>query len=378
MLIAVAILAVPMFVSAAEVKMSDKVNAKDNPKNLYTAGENATIDAAISGDLVVAGGTVIVNGDVENGVIAAGGDVTINGFVGQSIRVAGGNVTIKGNVGSDLVVFGGTVVLDSNSTIDGDVIVYAGSLNIKGQIVGDIKNSSVGNVIISGTVAGKADLGEINTLKIEKGAEIGGMLTYSAQSKGIISDDAIVGEVKYTQSAGPSTEGLGFQIDWLGVLLGMIGMAATCLLFVVLMPVFTKNVVNNLVINPWANLGIGLGTVLVTPVVLLITLIITLFSLGISFGIFGYIGLIYVAFLSLSGTITALAVGSFVWKYLKKESDLSINWKTALVGVVIVTFVNSIPYIGFIGSIATSIVSLMIFGVLTIMAFSFLKQQRTV
>ena len=368
MLIAVAILAVPMFVSAAEVKMSENIGVNESPNNLYVSGQNPTIDAGITGDLVVAGGNVTINGDVEKNVIAAGGNVSINGSVGENVRVAGGGVTINGAVEGDLIIFAGDVLIENEATIAGDVIIYAGSLELKGQVDGDIKNSGVLDVTISGLVVGDVDLGTVDQLTIKSGAEIDGTLKYSASSEFKVPTGATIGKVDFTKATTRA-----FGIDWLGILLSFISMVIISLVFAVLLPKFTKNVIDNSVAKPWLKFLVGLGTLVVVPIVFILLLIVSIVAWGVGIELASYVVIAYAVSLSLAETITALFVGSLAWKYFMKEDEYVVNWKNALIGVAIVTVLSLIPFVGFIPIL---IVACTIFGALTSIGFNYLKAQK--
>lgn len=360
------VLLVPMFGLAADVRTAEVVTKDEKASNLYLAGQNPTVDANVTGDLVVAGSNVTVNGSVSGGVIAAGSVLNINGAVAQSVRVAGGTVTIEGTVGGDLVVFGGNVVFGTKSVVTGDVLVFGGTLDLRGKVLGSVKNTYAGTVNIAGSVAGNVELARVGTLNVDKAGVVVGTLKYSSQNEASVASDAQVGKVEYTKVAATQTRNYGANAG--SVLFGMLMAFITILVFINLLPKFAKNVLAETIVNPWAKMGVGFLAMVMTPIVLL-ALLVTF----VGWGVMGYLGLVYVVFLFLTGTFTALLAGSVVWKYFSKEAELSLNWKTAAVGVVLVAVAKMIPVIGWL---AAFLVALIVFGTLTTMGYEYIKVQR--
>jgi hypothetical protein len=121
-------------------------------------------------------------------------------------------------------------------------------------------------------------------------------------------------------------------------------------------------------VKPWAKLGIGSLTLIVTPL-LLLALAITFFGLG----VMGYLLIAYVALIALAGTMSAIFAGSFTWKFVSKGQEMAVNWKTALVGLLVVAILKFIPILGWF---AAFLLFLLVFGTLVTMSFEFVKAQR--
>jgi len=364
-----AVLLIPAFGLAADIRQTEVVTKEETPKNLYVAGQNPTVDANILGDLVVAGGNVTVNGNVQGGVLAAGGTLNLNGTVGQSVRVAGGTVNVESTVGGDLVVFGGDVILGTKSVVTGDILVFGGTVAMKGSVLGSVKRGYAGDFVISGKVAGNVDLGRVGALRLDPTASIGGDLRYSSQNEANISSEAKVGgSVEYTKAVNTAMRDKGVGSKFGGLLFGALMAFVTLLVFIQLVPKFAVQVVAESQVNIWSKMGIGFLAMFVTPIVLFL-LLITL----VGWGIMGYLGLVYVAFLALTGSLSALLAGSVVWKYLRKEEMLEISWKTAGIGVILVLVLKLIPVIGWLAGL---LIALIVFGTLTTMGLEYIKAQR--
>jgi len=363
------VLLVPAFGLAADIRSAEVITKEETPKNLYLAGENPTVDANIQGDLVVAGGTVTVNGNVEQGVLAAGGTLVLNGSVGQSVRVAGGTVTIESAVGGDLVVFGGDVILGTKSVVKGDVLVFGGTVAMKGSVLGNVKVSYVGDMTLSGSVAGNVELARVGTLKLDSNANVGGDLKYSSTTEGDISSDAKVGgNVEYTKITNTQMKRSDASGKFGSLLFGAIMAFVTLLVFIKLVPKFAGKVVAEAQVSIWSKMGVGFLAMFVTPIVMFL-LLITL----VGWGVMGYLGLVYVTLFALTGSLSALLAGSFVWKYLRKEKANVLNWKTAGIGVLIMMALKLLPIVGWVGGF---LLALVVYGTLVNIGLEYIKAQR--
>jgi cytoskeletal protein CcmA (bactofilin family) len=362
------VLLVPMIGLAADMRTSELVAKDETPKNLYLAGQNPTVDANVTGDLVVAGSTVTVNGDVTGGVFAAGSTLNLNGKVANSLRVAGGNVNMESTVGGDVIVFGGNVILGTKSVVTGDVIVFGGTVDLKGKVLGSVKNTYAGDVTIVGSVAGDVQLSKVSTVHVSDTAVIIGKLVYSSQNEAVVASAAKVGGVEYTKIAATNTntESMGSRFGT--VLVGIILAFVTLLVFINLFPKFAKETVSEALVNPWAKMGVGFLAIVVTPIALLV-LLFTFFG----WGIMGYLFMAYGAFFAVTGTLTALFAGSLAWKYIKKEKELTVNWKTAGIGILLVGLMKPVPIVGWL---VAAVLALVIFGTLTTKSFQYIKAQR--
>ena len=124
---------------------------KTQHDDTYRAGETIKVNAVVQGDLVIAGGNLIVNDSINGDLTAAGGELFLNGYIADDVRIAVGRTTIDSEVGDDLIVFGGEVILTENAIIHGNLICFAGNIEINGEVLGtlDIKGA---DVLINGTI----------------------------------------------------------------------------------------------------------------------------------------------------------------------------------------------------------------------------------
>ncbi len=359
----------PSIALAAQFKSGDNISVtKDEKvKNLYTAGASIIVDGDVAGDLVAAGGNLNINGNIENTAQLAGGTLLLKGNVGENVRIAGGTITIDGKVGEDLVVFGGQVTVSSSCVVLGDLIVYAGMVNLNGKVDGFLKGSG-GTIIINGTVEEDINIDNADTVIVGSEAVIGGDFNYSSPKEAEIKDGAqikgktnykpVEKEIQRVTRAGSLFFRFIFFLG--GVLL---------LWFIILVaPKMSKNFVENSYKMTWANLGIGFAILVAAPVAMII-LGITLIGLPLA----GFTLTAYVVFLVLASVLSSLLIGSLFYKLLVKGKEYEVNWKVVLLGVAISTLVKLVPVVGWLLVFGFFLIAL---GSLVGRTFTTLKSQR--
>jgi cytoskeletal protein CcmA (bactofilin family) len=133
----------------------------------------AQTDTALGGKFR-AGSDVVISADetVEDDVYVAGGTVNVDGTVNGDLIVSGGQVGVGGRVTGDLVVAGGTVRIGGQ--VDGDARVLAGQTSIAG---------TVGEDVVIGT----------GTLTVDDAARIDGDLAFSTSQ--VVLNGAVAGDV---------------------------------------------------------------------------------------------------------------------------------------------------------------------------------------
>ncbi|NJR76158.1 MAG: polymer-forming cytoskeletal protein [Scytonema sp. CRU_2_7] len=183
--------------------------------DVYLAGDRITIDGTVKGDAVLAGSQITINGTVEGDLIAAGQAVIINGTVGDDIRIAGQVLILdnKARVGDDVMAAGASLENKAGSTVAGNLHFFGAQALLAGRIAGNMVGAT-NSLDLRGTV-GKdmkvTALGDPNPLQapfipktpvpipqiqpgltIGDSAQISGKLTYKSLAAANISQKAQV------------------------------------------------------------------------------------------------------------------------------------------------------------------------------------------
>lgn len=332
--------------SAATFKGGEVYEYKGDTLNddMYIAGASVDISGNINGDGVVVGGEVSILGRVSQDILSAGGSVRLLGPVGDDVRVAGGNITISDRIGGDLVAAGGFIKILSSSIISGDSVIAGGAIVMNGTVIGDLTVYG-DEVTINGPVNGDVMLKFTNKVIIGEDASIAGNLTYSSAEELVIPEGAYIGG-EVIRATTPVKD-FSFDKKELGKLLGLLFVAKLMLMIVtgvvaiLLFKKFSKTVGVQTYDNFWKNLLIGFITLIIVPIV---SIILLMSVLGMVIG--GFLIGVYILMLFVAKVYAGIVAGAFMAKWIKKEAI--VNWKWAILGIVVLQIVSLVPIIGWI------------------------------
>ncbi|MEM8915154.1 MAG: polymer-forming cytoskeletal protein [Pseudomonadota bacterium] len=136
-------------------------------RNAYLAGRRIDLNGPVGGDAFAAGFTVTINGPVEGRAYLAGYEVTISSTstIGQGARLFGRTLAVNGTIEGDTVLAGETVAIAG--TINGDVIVTSEDLIIAPQavITGNLEfrteeTAAVPPDVVAGSITDAAEVDE--------------------------------------------------------------------------------------------------------------------------------------------------------------------------------------------------------------------------
>ncbi len=216
---------------AAETATSDLVIISEDDiveDDLYAAGLKVVIEGVVEGDLFAfAAEEVIISGEVRGSVTALTPSVTISGDVGGSVRAIGSTLDVTGSVGKDLIATVVNASLGGESTVGGDVLIWAFSVTAAGSVGGDFEGTQR-TLRIEGEVDGDVDV-TVNRMLITGPLTVDGDLGYRSpvEAEGI--DQASVGGAVVHKTPLPPN----IRVRALGLLarfLVVIGLTAAALL----------------------------------------------------------------------------------------------------------------------------------------------------
>lgn len=223
-------------------------------------------------------------GRVGDGVVAGAGDLSLEGEVKRSATIFAGNADVSGNVGRELTMAGGSLTLANTARVGGDLTAR----------VRQLKNVHIAE---GATIAGKRDI-----------------------------------EVRVRHNRFTRPKFYFYQAIWLAAAM-LVGWLALLLL-----PRFFE-ASTQAVGAGWRSLGLGFALLAGVPLAAIL-LAITLVGLPLAFMSFGlYLVALYLA---------KIWVGAFLGRKLLKPATTSkSDWLVALlVGLVILTVLSFIPYLG--------------------------------
>lgn len=335
----------PMTSFAATVQNGYAVTiANPIPENAYISGDAISVESNIIGDLVSAAGYLNIENDVFGGVIAAATAIDISSNIKGSARLAGSTVKISGNVNGDVFVLAGNVDITKNATIGGDLIVYAGNVKIDGIVHGNLQGD-IGILRITGIIGKNVNIKTGKFANVSETAKINGDFIYTSSSIAYIPKTSVVGEIKRNEIAGDwHNKGL-FGLVTFGYLfaklIGFLMMAIIGLLIAIFVPTEFLKVALLIKHSFWKYLGIGFLALIVIPIsciILLCTIIGAPFGLivGAAFSIMAYVSTIFAGYFI--GNLILRGETHNKWKI----------WGKALLGLLIMSIVCLIPFLGWL------------------------------
>ena len=346
LIVVIAFLMVPLVTFAAIRQDSNFTFGKSDvaTKNLYGGGGSVNIMGNAQKDVIVGGGTINVTGTVGQDLAVAGGNLMINGIIGDDARITGGNLSIGGKIGGQLLAAGGQINLNSDLDVKADTMLAGGNIQIDGTFGGDL-TAYAGTIRIDGKIAGNVKIKASQKLVVGSQAVILGTLDYSAPQQVTLEDGAkISGKVTFTEfkQAQKAKKGLWgvFGVLWL------IGLAITLTAAFVIYFIFRKKLeeaVSYAMDNFWKETLRGFIISVVLPIAAIISFITVIGAL------LGGLGLmLYGLMAALSSIFAAMVLGALIFRLILKQPNFTVDWRSVVVGVVLMAIFKVIPYVGWI------------------------------
>lgn len=304
---------------------------------LLAVGKSVRVEGVINGDLLVFGETVEVRGVVKGDLVSFAKRTVVSGSVEGHIFSCAQSLDVDGQVGQSIYGWAQSLRVGNRSRIGDGMVVGSGDFILEGEVKRSVTIFS-GNADVSGNIGreltmagGKLTLGDT--------ARVGGNLTARVRhlQDVYIGDGATVAgkrdiqlRVRKSQFARPRF--YLHQAVWLAaaMLVGWLGL--------ILFPAFFRTT-TQVVGSGWLSLGVGIAILAGVPVAMIV-IGITLVGLPISLMLFAlYLTGIYLA---------KIWVGAYLGQIILRPAGATKgDWALGLlVGLVILTVVGFIPYLG--------------------------------
>ena len=338
LLIVLLALSLPGF--ALEQRHSDFVTVSANETvddTLLAAGNTVRVEGMVNGDLLAFGRIVEVRGSVKGDLVSFAKRTLVTGTVEGRIYNFSQSLDLEGELGHSLYGWEQSLRINDRAQVGEGIVAGAGEVSLDGNV----KRSATifaGNVDVSGTVGRDLTMAG-GSLTLTDKARIGGNLIARVhQLKDVhIADGATVAgkrdiQVRVSRSRFTRPRFYFHQAVWLAgaMLVGWLGL--------LLFPGFFQ-ATTQLVGSGWRSLGLGIGVLAGLPVAMIVVAI-TLVGIPVSLILLAtYLVAIYLA---------KVWVGAFLGRILLKPAGATKgDWLLGLlVGLLILTIVGFIPYLG--------------------------------
>ncbi len=304
---------------------------------LFASGNIVRVEGVINGDLLAFGGTVEVRGTVKGDLVSFAKRTEVSGTVEGNIYNFSHSLDLDGQLDHSIYGLVQSLHVNDRGRVGDGIVVAAGDVSLEGEVHRSV-TVYAGNADVSGSIGRELTMMG-DSLTLTNTSRIGGSLSVRVRElKNVhIADGAtIVGtrdiQVRVRQSHFTRPRFYFYQAVWLAaaMLVGWLGL--------VLFPGFFQ-ASTQAVGSGWRSLGLGVAVLAGVPVAIVVTAI-TLVGFPASLMLLAvYLAAIYLA---------KVWVGAFLGQMLMKHPGATKgDWLLGLlVGLLILTIVGFIPYLG--------------------------------
>jgi hypothetical protein len=302
------------------------------------AGNTVRIEGVVNGDLLAFGRTVEVRGIVKGDLVSLAKRTVVSGTVEGRIYTFSESLDLDGQLGHSLYGFAQSLRVNDRGHVGEGIVAAAGDVSLEGEVKRSVDILGSGNADVSGSIGRELTMNG-GSLTLTNTARVGGNLRARVhQLKDVhISEGAAISgkrdiQVQVRKREFTRPRFYFHQAVWLAaaMLVGWLGL--------VLFPGFFR-ATTQAVGSGWLSLGLGVGVLAGAPVAMVVVAI-TLIGIPISLMLLAvYLAAIYLA---------KVWVGAFLGRMLLKPSGATKgDWMLGLlVGLLILTIVGFIPYLG--------------------------------
>lgn len=343
------------------------VVASSSPGNSYVAGASVVLTAPVAGDFLACGGSIVTASSIEGDTLLLAGSIHSRASIEGDFRAIGGSITIDEAIAGDLFVAGFSI--QDTGRVGGDTFIIGANTTLANGAEGPVTVYG-NNVSLAGDFAGDVHIFAMGRLTLAPNTHIGGVLSYEAPETASIPKTAVIAKgVTYTNASYLPDVGtsrtLAFFSIWLFIIVRIIGALLLAGLLTGLFPRFAELLVTRLSVSRprdlLLTLLLGFALCVATPIIILL-LFLTFVGSGVALLLCILYTLLFLLALVYAGILLG---GTLIRRFRKRERIL---WHDGVVGVLMLSIVALIPYIGLI---AVFLVTLFSAGVLLQVFFRF-------
>jgi hypothetical protein len=310
--------------------------------NVYMAGAEVRVDRAVNRDLVAAAGRIEVVEPIAGDAVFGAGALDVRASIGEGLRAAAGVITVTSTVHGDLLLVGGNIQLAPTAEIRGETWIAGNRVTASGRALSGLKLYGR-EIIIAGEVNGPLELSGRN-IHVLSTARIHGDIEYSSSEEIRIDPAArISGQVTRATNTIDISNPLA-DIPILKALrpLLLAGLIAAGLLLYGLFPRFMEHASALMGESPVRTLGLGTALFFSVPPVAVL-LVITI--IGIPVGIL--LGAFYAVALLAAYVVSCFFIGDAIARVVRRSPrSRRAHMVLLMLGLVILSFVTTLPYVG--------------------------------
>lgn len=365
---------IPFGVSAYELKVAPDVSISENyisDANLYIASLHTWFNSTYEKDIVSASVNQTISGVTFGDTTLLGKSIYITGESFGDVRIVGDTVYISGVVNKDLIIVGRHVEISSDAIINGDTLILANSADLKGQFLGNTQVTS-NTVTISGTIIGQT-IFTGSKIIFDSGAKINTDISYFSPQRAIINPGAdIQKELNFNQidsiTQNDVIKKLFFAFVSFWAIIKLIATLFVLFILIHLFKIPVQKIIDRVNEKPLNTLLVGTGAFIGIPLSIVI-----LFGSLILLPVSIIVLCIFVIMIMLLPAMSAIIATCFYQIYIQKHHKISLDFKLSALMIILLTFINFIPYVG---NSIMYLLYLLSFGALTRYLYDIIRRKK--
>lgn len=324
----------------------------DNHYDVWAAGALATVRGTIANALHAAGAEVDVDTITQGDAYVAGAIVSVTGSYGHDLYVAGTRISIAARVEGALKAGGARMLVRPQTNVRGLTqiagadVVFAGVSQGRAEFYGD-------TVEIDGRIAGDLVV-RARSVIIGKTAVIDGNVTFQSFNEPVIVDGAVIRGRRTMTLPRPEVSRFEAAQALFGLVLFSIAagfMAGFVLLLV--RRAFVERAVAALRNRPGHSFGLGVLVFVLVPAIAAL-LMATVIGIPTALLLLLALPLLWLA----ATVVAAFAMGDFLVNRTPRPRGFFAQLWQLIVGLVVLSVIGIIPYLGFLTWLAALLVGL--------------------
>ncbi len=329
--------------------------------DLFTGARYLDVLGVVAGDVYAGCEVVSIDGEVLDDVLTGCRNLVIKGRVADGVIVFAETILIDGQVDGDVLAFGKILRITERAHIKGNVYAGNGELRLEGGHIGGTLKGGAGKLYLNGHVSRYV---ELEAEDIDFGPD------YKAKDGTRLTLPKELSEYEVTNQ--PDNLEVTVKRHHAFYQTAFFYWSLLALLIVgVLIITFFKDFSRDYLVHAREKLGLNLGygllSLILTPIVIVILLILIL-TIPVSLILLA----VYLILIYLSCVFAALYIGDYILSLFYKEERTNSLFLSLLIGVVLVSFLPEIPFIGWL--ISLIIVS---FGMGSLLTYVWRLRQTT-
>lgn len=338
LLIVLLALSLPGF--ALERRHSDFVTVAANETiddTLLASGNSVRVEGVVNGDVLAFGESVEVSGTIKGDLVSFAKRTVVSGTVEGNIYNFSSSFDLDGQLRHSIYALAQSLHVNDRGHVGEGMVFAAGDVSLEGEVNRSV-TMAVGNADVSGSIGRELTMAG-DSLTLTSTSRIGGNLSArvdKAKNVHIAEGATIVGsrdiQVRVRQSRFTRPRFYFFQAVWLAsaMLVGWLGL----LLFPGFFQASTQAVGSG-----WRSLGLGVAILAGVPLAIILSAI-TLVGLPLSL-------MLLAAYLVAVGLAKIWVAAFLGQRLLKPAGATKSDWLLGLlVGLLILTIIGFIPYLG--------------------------------